>query len=85
MATTHPPLTDQERAQREEHYREVLATLRLEGLEPDAETDALFQRYANGEMTLEEMGQAIDELNDREFGPLRLAGHDDPAEPARPA
>jgi hypothetical protein len=60
---------------REERAREIentLASGRLEGLEPSPEAMAIFQRYINGELTLEQMGAAIDEHADREYGPVRL-------------
>jgi len=69
----HPTGTD-ERTKRREDYRQALATLRLEGLEPAVEADAIFQRYARGELSLEEMGAEIDKLHERQFGPVRLSG-----------
>jgi hypothetical protein len=51
---------------------DALASGRLEGLEPSPGALAIFQRYADGELTLEEMGAAIDEYADREYGPVRL-------------
>jgi hypothetical protein len=60
---------------REERAREIenaLASGRLEGLEPSPEAMAIFQRYIDGELTLEQMGAAIDEHADREYGPVRL-------------
>ena len=50
----------------------ALASGRLEGLEPSDEAKAIFQRYADGELTLEQMGRAIDEYADRRYGPVRL-------------
>ena len=48
---------------------------RLEGLEPSAEAMVIFVRYAEGELTLEEMGNAIDALSDLQYGPVRLPGN----------
>jgi len=70
---THPTARD-EITKREEDYRQALATLRLEGLEPAVEADAIFQRYARSELTLEEMGAEIDKLHERQFGPVPLSG-----------
>jgi hypothetical protein len=44
---------------------------------------ALYQRYIHGQMTLAEVGSAIDGLNDREFGTVSLSRHKRPQEPAR--
>ena len=63
---------DKARAQRAGEIEEALATGRLEGLEPSAGAKAIFQRYVDGELTAEEMGRAIDEYADREYGPVRL-------------
>jgi len=59
-----------ERARRTRVYEEALASIRLEGLELDEHAKALYQRYIDGELTLAEVGGAIDELDDREFGPV---------------
>ena len=45
MATIFYPINEQERARREEDYRQALASLRLEVLAPGAEARAIFQRY----------------------------------------
>jgi hypothetical protein len=63
---------DQQRAQRASEMENALATGRLEGLEPSDRAKAIFQRYVDGELTLEEMGRAIDEYADREYGPVRI-------------
>ena len=78
MATAVAPITKQERAKRLEIYRNALASLRLEGLEPDDQTKAFYQRYVDGELTLAEVGAAIDELNAREFGPVSLPRNERP-------
>ncbi|MBM3739052.1 MAG: hypothetical protein FJW39_25025 [Acidobacteria bacterium] len=62
---------------REERAREIsnaLASVRLEGLEPTDEAKAILQRYADGALTADGMGHAIDQLLDREYGPVRLSG-----------
>jgi Antitoxin VbhA len=38
----------------------VLASFRMEGLEPDAETEALLREYAAGSISLEQLGWAIE-------------------------
>lgn len=40
--------------------KSVLASLRMEGLEPDAETAALLARYTSGAISLVELGTAIE-------------------------
>lgn len=74
MATGTVTITAEERARREAECRDVFASLRIEGLYLDPETKALFQRYIDGEFSGDDLGRAIDELNDREFGPVRLPG-----------
>jgi hypothetical protein len=74
MATILHPISQEERAKREEDYRQAVAGLRLEGLEPGAEANAIFRRYVNGELTLDEMGSEIDKLHERRLRPVRLSG-----------
>jgi hypothetical protein len=62
------------REQRARDIENALTSGRIEGLEPSAEALAIFQRYIDGELTLEQMGSAIDENADREYGPVRLPG-----------
>lgn len=38
----------------------VLASFRMEGLEPDEETASLLDKYASGGLSLEEFGTAIE-------------------------
>jgi Antitoxin VbhA len=63
---------------RAQQMENALASGRLEGLEPSPGANAIFQRYAAGELTLDEMGQAIDQFVDQEYGPVRLPGNDRP-------
>jgi len=72
MATITKPISALERAEREARVGRMLATLRLEGLEPTESAQAVFERYAAGELNLEEMGAEIQAINEREFGPLSL-------------
>jgi len=66
-------MSPEEHARRAQYVENVLATLRIEDLEIDAEALVVFQRYVDHELTLEQMGSAIDELNDRDYGPVRLS------------
>jgi hypothetical protein len=50
----------------------AVASVRLEGLEPPDEAKTIYQRYVNGELTLDEMGRAIDDYADLKYGPVRL-------------
>ena len=83
MALAIHPIMAAERARRIRVYEEAVASIRLEGFELDEEVKALYQRYIDGEVTLAEVGRAIDELDDREFGPVSLSRHERPQEPAR--
>ena len=83
MAVATHPITAAERARRTRVYEEALASVRLEGFEIDEPVKGLYQRYISGELTLAEVGSAIDELDDREFGPVSLSRHKRPQEPAR--
>jgi hypothetical protein len=71
-------LTDRARETRAREIENATASGRLEGLEPSAGAKEIFQRYVEGELTLEQMGAAIDEFADREYGPVRLPGHERP-------
>jgi hypothetical protein len=67
----------------ERGYEEALASISLEGFELDEQVKALYGRDITGELTLEEVGSAIDELDAREFGLVSLSRHERPQEPAR--
>jgi hypothetical protein len=64
---------DQTRIQREREVENALASVRMEGLEPSAEATDIFQRYVEGDLTLKEMGRTVDQLLDRQYGPVRLS------------
>ena len=68
--------TDGARIQRAKEVENALASGRLEGLEPSPEAMEIFQRYIEGELSLEEMGAAIDAHADRVYGPIRLPRND---------
>jgi Antitoxin VbhA len=72
-----------ERARRTRVYEEALASIHLEGLELDEQAKALYQRYIDGELTLAEVGGAIDELDNREFGSVPLSRRQRPYKSAR--
>ena len=63
----------QTRTQRERELANALASVRMEGLEPSAEARGIFQRYVEGDVSLNEMGRAVDQLLDRKYGPVRLS------------
>jgi hypothetical protein len=65
--------TDRARTQRADEVANALASVRMEGLEPSEEATAIFERYVDGELTSEEMGRAIDQLLDNQYGPVRLS------------
>jgi hypothetical protein len=66
-------ITEQERAKRLDEVRQALASIRLEGLEPGDEAQSIYQRYVDGELTIEQMGVQIGALHDREHGPLPVS------------
>jgi len=66
-------ITGQERAKRLSEVRQALASVRLEGLEPGGEAQSIYQRYVEGELTLEQMGTEIEALHDREHGPIPVS------------
>jgi hypothetical protein len=68
--------SDQAREQRAREVQNSLASGRLEGLEPSTEALAIFQSYVDGKLTLEQMGAAIDEHADREYGRVGLPGNE---------
>lgn len=64
---------DRTQTQRAREIENALASARMEGLKPSAGAMAIFQRYIDGDLTLEQMGAAIDEHAGREYGPVRLS------------
>ena len=66
-------ITEQDRIKRRSEVQQALASVRLEGLEPGEVAQSIYQRYADGELTLEQMGAEIEALHDREYGPLPLS------------
>jgi hypothetical protein len=70
--------TDRARVQRAREVENAIASVRMEGLEPSAETLALFQRYIDGELSSEELDRCFEAFFDREYGPVRLPGDERP-------
>ena len=68
--------TDTRRPERARAIDNALASVRMEGLEPSEEGKAIMQRYVDGEITIEEMGDAIDKHFDAKYGPVRLPRND---------
>ena len=58
MATL--PKTVVETLDRRAAVESVLASFRIEGLEPDAETAALLEGFSSGRLSIEEFGAAIE-------------------------
>ena len=73
MSANIKPITDRERAERQARIERAIASVRMEGLEPTDTARAVFDRYVSGDLTIEEMGTEIRELNAREFGPLHVS------------
>jgi hypothetical protein len=69
MATTLIPISEQERAKRKQALVATIANLRIEDLLLDDDLKRLFQQHVDGEIGDKELGNAIDELNERRFGP----------------
>ena len=65
-------ISAEDRAKRSSDVEQALASVRLEGLEPGSEALAIYQRYVEGELNLEQSGIEIDALHDRRYGPVRL-------------
>ena len=71
-------ITEQQRAERLDEVRQALASVRLEGLEPGEDAHSIYQRYVDGELTLEQMGAEIQALHDRKYGPVPVPGNGRP-------
>lgn len=70
--------TDSAREQRAREVDNALASVRMEGLEPSPEAKAIFQRYVDGELTVDEKAKAFQEFLDREYGPVCLPQNERP-------
>ena len=78
MATTSTPISADERARREQALIVTVAHLRIEDLHLDNDLRRIFQRHVEGEIGDDELADAIDELNERRFGPLPVSGNGRP-------
>ena len=74
MAAITTPITEQERAERQAHIEQAMASVGLEGLKPSPDAAAVFASYVAGERTLDEVGAEIRALHARHCGPVRLPG-----------
>jgi hypothetical protein len=54
-----PPISEQERERRREGIEYARASVGLEGFVWDDETEALFTRYVDGELTRPELNEAV--------------------------
>ena len=50
----------------------------MEGLEPSPGAMAIFQRFIDGELTLEQAGAAMRHYCQEEYGPVRLPRNERP-------
>lgn len=75
MATTTTQISEQERVKREQALLATIANLRIEDLHLDDESKRIFQRHVDGEIGDEEFRAAINELNERRFGPISVSGN----------
>jgi hypothetical protein len=73
MATTATPISGRERVKREQALVSTIANLRIENLHVDDESTRIFQRHVDGEIGFEEFRAAIDEWNERRFGPVSVS------------
>ena len=78
MATTSTPISADERAKREQALIVTVAHLRIEDLHLDNDLKRIFQHHVDGEIGDDELAAAIDELNERRFGPLPVSGNGHP-------
>jgi hypothetical protein len=65
-------ISAEELAKRHADMEQALASVRLEGLEPSPEVLSIYQRHAEGEISLEDARKEIEAMNDRKYGPVRL-------------
>ena len=75
MATTAVPIGAQERVKRAQALVSTIANLLIEDLHLDDESKRIFQRHVDDEIGFEEFRAAIDELNERRFGPVSVSRH----------
>ena len=73
MAAAATPISEQERVKRERALLSTIANLRIENLHLDDESQLIFQRHVDGEISFEQFRAAIDELNERRFGSVSVS------------
>jgi hypothetical protein len=73
MATTATPISERERVKRKQALISTIANLRIEDLHLDDESTRIFQRHVDGEIGFDEFRAAIDEWNERRFGPVSVS------------
>ncbi len=78
VATTSNHISAQEQAKRQKALIATIAHLRIEDLHLDNDLKRIFQRHVDGEIGDEELAAAIDDLNERRFGPLPVSGNGRP-------
>ena len=65
-------IPDVEREQRMREVNNALASVRMEGLEPDERVLDLYQLYVTGELTSEALDEALNRHFVAEYGPLSI-------------
>jgi hypothetical protein len=73
VSTTSTPVSAQEQAKRQQALIATIAHLRIEDLHLDNDLKRIFQLHVDGEIGDDELVAAIDELNERRFGPLPVS------------
>jgi len=73
VAIISTPISGQERAKREQAFVTTVANLRIEDFHLDDESKRIFQQHTDGEISFEEFRAAIDQLNERRFGPVSVS------------
>ena len=58
-------ISEEEKRRRREGNESVFGTHAMEGLEPDEATRTIFHRYAEGELTMEQFSDAMDQHANR--------------------
>jgi hypothetical protein len=72
------PISAQEQEKRQQALVATVAHLRIEDLHLDNDLERIFQQHVDGEIADDELAAAIDELNERRFGPLPVSGNGRP-------
>ena len=76
MSTTSTPISEEERAKRFGAFVATIANLRIEDFHLDDESKCIFQKHVDGEISDEGFRAAIDDLNERQFGPMSVPRND---------